>query len=73
MTAVVVDASTHTSVVRIGVVGVRSEAAGPRMAGQPALCQNAAAVHKRLADNTAHRRSAGVMAGWGGPERAGRC
>jgi len=34
-TPVVVDSSTNTSVVTIGVVGVKAEAAGVRRAGQP--------------------------------------
>jgi len=47
MTAVVVDASTHTWVARNGVVGIMSDAAGVSMVGQPALCRRAAAFHKR--------------------------
>jgi len=72
MTGVVVDTSKHTSVARIDAVGVRSDAVGPRMERQPAFFRRAAAVHKPLADATAHRRGAGVTAGWGGPRRAGQ-
>jgi len=54
------------------VVGVRSDVSGVRMVGQPAFSRRAAAVHKRLADTTAHRRGFGVVAGLGGPKRAGR-
>jgi len=54
------------------VVGVRSDAAGVRVVGQPALCRRAAAVDRRLADTTAHRRGSGVVAGWGGPKKAER-
>jgi len=56
MTVVVFDTSTHTSFVSIRVVGFMSDAAGMRMVEQPASCRRAAAVHKRRADTTAHRR-----------------
>ena len=72
MTAVAFDTSTHTSVIRIGVVDVRSNAAGVGIVGQPELCRRSDAVHKQLAHTTAYRRGPGVMAGWGGPKRVGR-
>jgi len=71
MTAVVADASTNTSVVRIGVVGVRSKSAGVRREGQPVWCRRPAAVIERPANTPARRMGAGVIAGSGGPESAG--
>jgi len=71
MTAIVVDTSTHTSAVRIGVVRVKADAAGVRMVEPPSLCWREAAVQKRLADTTTHRRGPGRAAGLGVPKRAG--
>jgi len=66
MTPLVVDASTNTSVVRISVAGVGSEAAGMRRSGQPVLCRKPAAVHERPANTPVRRTRAGVITGRAG-------
>lgn len=53
----------ETSVVRISVAGVGSEATGMRRAGQPVLCRKPAAVHERPANTPVRRTRAGVITG----------